>query len=93
MRGVAVPGKRADNVRGAEAAQEKGVRCSSTPLRGNPGACLRRCLIVRFGPASQNRDQRENFKAHLLGKIGFVAQVHAAHGAKLKRLFEKIVWQ
>jgi chemotaxis protein histidine kinase CheA len=48
---------------------------------------------VRFGPESQNRESRDNFKAHLLGKIGFVEQINQGRGAKLKALFEKILWK
>jgi retron-type reverse transcriptase len=48
---------------------------------------------ARLGPASQNREKRADFRAHLLGRIGFVVQVHAGRGAKLRGLFEKIDWR
>jgi RNA-directed DNA polymerase len=47
---------------------------------------------VRFGPASQNREARPDFRAHLRGRIAFVRMVHAAHGAKLEALFDQIPW-
>lgn len=51
-------------------------------------AILHNC--VRFGPASQNRDGCEDFRAHLRGRIAFVALVNPQRGAKLQRLFERI---
>jgi len=33
-----------------------------------------------------------DFRAHLLGRVGFVESVNAARGAKLRGLFERIVW-
>jgi hypothetical protein len=48
---------------------------------------------ARFGPESQNRESRDNFRAHLLGKIGFVEQVNHGRGAKLMALFGKIDWR
>jgi RNA-directed DNA polymerase len=54
-------------------------------------AMLTNC--VRHGPAKQNRDRVEDFRAHLAGKVSHVRAVHPAHGEKLLRLFEQIVWQ
>ena len=53
-------------------------------------ATLTNC--VRHGPASQNRDKLPHFRAHLQGRVGFVASIHAVHGAKLRAIFERIVW-
>lgn len=47
---------------------------------------------VRDGPASQNRTGVPDFRAHLLGRIAWVEQLNPAHGAKLRRQFEQIVW-
>jgi hypothetical protein len=44
----------------------------------------------RHGPASQNRDSRSNFRAHLLGRIAHVAQLNPARGAKLRAIFDRI---
>ncbi|MBS1158900.1 MAG: hypothetical protein H6R15_1319 [Proteobacteria bacterium] len=46
----------------------------------------------RHGPASQNRDGLPDFRAHLLGRIGWFGQVNPARGEKLHRLFEQIDW-
>jgi hypothetical protein len=53
-------------------------------------AILTNC--VRFGPASQNRDGHLDFRAHLLGRVGFVAMIHREKGARLRALFERIPW-
>lgn len=47
---------------------------------------------VRHGPASQNRDNRRNFRSHLEGRIGHVAHLNPARGAKLRALFAQIQW-
>ena len=57
----------------------------------NLKATLNNC--VRSGPASQNRDQHANFRAHLLGRIGWVEQLNPARAAKLRRIFNRIEWQ
>lgn len=54
-------------------------------------ATLTNCM--RHGPASQNRENRANFRAYLAGKVSHVSMVNAARGAKLQRLFDAIVWQ
>ena len=53
-------------------------------------ATLTNC--VRHGPASQNRDKLPHFRAHLQGRVAFVASIHAVHGAKLRAIFDLIVW-
>jgi hypothetical protein len=53
-------------------------------------AVLHNC--VRHGPASQNRDGRPDFRAHLLGRVAHVAALNADKGRKLRALFERIVW-
>jgi hypothetical protein len=47
---------------------------------------------VRFGPASQNRDQHLDFRAHLLGRIGWLQQLNPDRAARLRRSFDAIVW-
>ncbi len=46
----------------------------------------------RLGPASQNREGHENFRAHLEGRVAFLESVNARKGARLRRLFEGIDW-
>jgi hypothetical protein len=46
----------------------------------------------RHGPASQNRHGQPDFRAYLLGRIGWFQQVNAARGEKLRGLFERIDW-
>jgi hypothetical protein len=53
-------------------------------------ATLTNC--VRHGPASQNRDGRPDFRAHLAGRVAHVAMVSPARGRKLWVLFDRIVW-
>jgi RNA-directed DNA polymerase len=53
-------------------------------------ATLTNC--ARHGSASQNRDRRSDFRAHLRGRIAFVASVNAEKGSKLLAIFNRIVW-
>ncbi|MCA9184684.1 MAG: reverse transcriptase family protein [Pirellulaceae bacterium] len=53
-------------------------------------AILTNC--VRHGPDGQNRDRRNDFRAHLSGRIAFVESVHPERGNKLRQLFERIQW-
>lgn len=53
-------------------------------------AVLTNC--VRLGPASQNRDGVPDFRAHLLGRIGWVQALAPEKAAPLRALFERIVW-
>jgi hypothetical protein len=47
---------------------------------------------ARLGPASQNLSGQPDFRAHLLGRIAWVAHVHPQRGVRLRALFERIVW-
>ncbi|MFC5862011.1 reverse transcriptase family protein [Acidicapsa dinghuensis] len=53
-------------------------------------AILTNC--IRLDPASQNRDQVSDFRAHMLGRIVFVESIHPSRGAKLRNLFDQIIW-
>ncbi|MGD0735797.1 MAG: reverse transcriptase family protein [Terracidiphilus sp.] len=53
-------------------------------------AILTNC--VRHGAESQNREGHPAFRMHLDGRVGFVEMVNVGKGARLRRLFEKIVW-
>ena len=53
-------------------------------------ATLNNC--IQLGPASQNREAVDDFRAHLLGKIGWVNQLNSQRGEKLMQLFEQIEW-
>ncbi len=54
-------------------------------------ATLHNC--VRHGPASQNREGHEDYRAHLLGRIAHVARIHREKGERLLRLFRRIDWR
>ena len=56
--------------------------------------CLKAVLFncSRHGPDSQNRDGRPNFRAYLLGRIAYVAQLNPTRGWRLRSLFDRIVW-
>jgi len=53
-------------------------------------AILTNC--IRFGPESQNRAGVTDFRAHLEGRIGFIAMVDRQQGRRLKSLFDSIAW-
>lgn len=54
-------------------------------------ATLTNC--VRHGPASQNHDNRPDFRAYLTGRISYVKMVNANRAIKLQGLLEAIVWE
>jgi RNA-directed DNA polymerase len=53
-------------------------------------AILTNC--VTRGAASQNRLHRSDFRAHLLGRIGYVTTLNTRRGARLAAIFERIDW-
>lgn len=54
-------------------------------------AILTNC--VRHGPATQNRQQHADFRAHLLGRIAWVSSLNAGKGDRLRAIFAKVDWQ
>jgi hypothetical protein len=46
----------------------------------------------RDGPASQNRSAHPDFRAHLMGRVAWVASMDARRGAELRGLFDAIDW-
>jgi retron-type reverse transcriptase len=53
-------------------------------------AILHNC--TKTGPAIQNREDHPDFRAHLLGRIGWVGSVSPANGARLRAIFDRIRW-
>jgi len=53
-------------------------------------ATLTNC--IRFGAETQNRSNRQDFRAHLLGRVSAVAMVNSTRGQQLYDLFEQIKW-
>jgi RNA-directed DNA polymerase len=45
------------------------------------------------GPASQNRDQLDDFRAHLAGRVAYWELINPARGRRLRMLFNRIAWQ
>ncbi len=48
---------------------------------------------IRHGPASQNRDKHNDFRAHLTGRVNWASQLNPRKGAKLKMLLWKVDWK
>jgi hypothetical protein len=48
---------------------------------------------ARDGAQSQNRDHHADFRAHLQGRIAWVAALNPARGAKLRARFDAIDWR
>lgn len=53
-------------------------------------AILTNC--VRHGPASQNRERHADFRAHLEGRVAWIAHVNPAHARRLVPLLAAIDW-
>jgi len=53
-------------------------------------AVLHNC--VRHGPSSQDREGRADFRGHLTGRVGWVAQHDPVRGARLRADLERIDW-
>jgi hypothetical protein len=47
---------------------------------------------VRDGPAAHNRDGVEDFRAHLHGRVAWVAALNPRRGARLRALLDAIDW-
>ena len=47
---------------------------------------------ARFGPDSQNCARHQNFKAHLEGRVSYVAMINPGRGEKLRAVLAKIRW-
>ncbi len=50
------------------------------------------CNCIRHGPHSQNRQGHTDFRAHLLGRIGYVAIFNPGRAAKLRQMHARIAW-
>jgi RNA-directed DNA polymerase len=80
----------------------KSVSQRAAGLVINEGICLPRKDVdalkailhncVRLGPASQNHGAHPDFRAHLLGRISYLATNHSTRAAKLRRHFDQIDW-
>lgn len=53
-------------------------------------ATLTNC--VRFGPKSQNRERRPDFRMYLQGRVSFLEMINRAKGQQLREVFESIDW-
>ena len=53
-------------------------------------AILHRCAV--HGPAAENREGHDDWRAHLQGRIAWAAQLNPERAAKLKALFARIDW-
>lgn len=54
-------------------------------------AILHRCVI--HGPASQNREARHDWQAHLQGRIAWAKQLNPGKAQRLQRLMDQIDWK
>jgi hypothetical protein len=44
------------------------------------------------GPESQNRDGHADFRLHLAGRVGYVAQLNPPKANRLRALFDRVTW-
>jgi hypothetical protein len=54
-------------------------------------AVLTNC--VHHGAESQNRDERQEFRAHLEGRVAFVESVNPEKGKRLRKILERVQWE
>jgi hypothetical protein len=54
-------------------------------------AILTNC--IRHGPATQNREDHPQFRAHLDGRVSFVEMINPVKGERLRKLFQQIRWE
>lgn len=54
-------------------------------------AVLHNC--ARYGPSTQNRTGRPDLRAHLLGRIAWVAESDPVRGRRLRAQFDAISWE
>ncbi|WP_111767935.1 reverse transcriptase family protein [Nakamurella deserti] len=47
---------------------------------------------VTNGPEAADRNGHDDFRAHLLGRISWVAALHPARGARLRAAFDAVAW-
>lgn len=47
---------------------------------------------ARTGPAAQNREGHADFRAHLLGRVSWIASLDPARGARLRAMLDRIDW-
>lgn len=46
----------------------------------------------RRSPTAENREDIQNFREHLQGRIAHIHMIHSHKGEKLQQLFEQIQW-
>lgn len=54
-------------------------------------ATLHNCL--HHGPHSQNREGREDFRAHLAGRIAYLQMINGTRGRRLRALYDRVSWE
>jgi hypothetical protein len=72
-----------------------GVVVNVRPNVARPDFDLLKAILtncVRHGPASQNRADVPDFRAHLAGRVAHVASVNPVRGRKLWAIFDRITW-
>jgi RNA-directed DNA polymerase len=53
-------------------------------------AILTNCAL--HGPASQNRGEHRDFRAHLEGRVSYVESINPAKGKRLRAILRRIEW-
>jgi RNA-directed DNA polymerase len=54
-------------------------------------AILHNCR--RHGPATQNRDGHDDFRAHLRGRVAWISSLDPGKGARLQAMFDQVPWE
>jgi hypothetical protein len=82
------------------AGRSRRQRVTGVVVNDRPNICRRDCdqlkailtNCLRTGPAAQNRQGHQAFRAHLQGRVAHVQQFNAARGQRLQALLDRIDW-
>ena len=79
----------------AQRQQVLGIVVNERPAIARPTVDELRAILhncATHGPSTQNREGHPDFRAHLAGRISWVAQAHPTRGAQLRTALDRIDW-
>jgi hypothetical protein len=89
-RAVFRAGPRPDDPAGLAAHHRLGRRLATPHLPQGAPTSAAKCR--RTGGQAQNRDGHADFRAHLAGRVAWVAHTHPERGARLRAELDRVAW-